>query len=295
MRVTFNQVRDGLDSINTAAEQFAQAQWQVSTGLRIRVPSDDPDAARRAITDQSSIDEVDAYKGVSDSASSRLTALDGALGNIVDKITAALVALQSAQGSTATQAVRDAAAATFDGVRDSIAADINTSFGGVHLFAGTKSDQSPYARVSGAWVYQGTNTQATVDTGNGRSVAIGVDGQAILQGGDAQDVLTLLDSLAAAARNNDAPALLAGVAALNNAANRTSRAQGQVGYDETTIADGEQTLTALKLAGAARLSSDREANMAEAMTRMSKAQTTYQAALGAVAASSKVSLLDYLR
>jgi flagellin-like hook-associated protein FlgL len=35
--------------------------------------------------------------------------------------------------------------------------------------------------------------------------------------------------------------------------------------------------------------------MAEAMTRMSRAQTTYQAALGAVAAASKVSLLDYLK
>ena len=76
MRVTFNQVRDGLTAINTASEQFADAQWQVSTGLRVRQPSDDPVAAQRAINDQASLDEIDAYKSVSDSASSRLVAMD---------------------------------------------------------------------------------------------------------------------------------------------------------------------------------------------------------------------------
>jgi uncharacterized protein YdbL (DUF1318 family) len=114
MRVTFNQMRDGLDAINTAAEQLADAQWQVATGYRVRVPSDDPDAAQRAILEQANMDRLDAYKAVADSASSRLTALDTTLGNIVDKITEALTALQSSLGSTATQPVRDAAAATFE-------------------------------------------------------------------------------------------------------------------------------------------------------------------------------------
>jgi len=295
MRVTFNQVRDGLDAINTASEQFAESQWQVSTGLRVRVPSDDPVSAQRAVGDQASIDEADAYKQTSDSASSRLTAMDSALGNIVDKITEALVALQSAVGSTATQPVRDAAAATFDGVRDAIAADINTTFGNVHLFAGTNSDKAPYARVGGAWTYQGTNTATTVDVSEGRSVSIAADGRSILQGSDPQDLLTMLDSLAAAARSNDSTTLLAGIDSLNAAMQRATRAQSQVGYDENSVSDGELRLSSLRLAATARLKSDREADLAEAMTRMSRAQTTYQSALGAVAAASKVSLMDYLK
>ncbi len=295
MRVTFNQVRDGLTAINTAAEQFAEAQWQVSTGLRVRQPSDDPVLAQRAINDQASIDELDAYKGVSDSASSRLVAMDSTLGNMIEKIQDALVALQRAQGSTATQVVRDGAAATFDGVRDAILVGINSTFGGTHLFSGTNSGQPAYARVAGTWTYQGSNDPVSVGISEGRSVAIAMDGQQILQGSDPQDLLSLVDSLATAARTNDAATLAAGVTALNNAMARATRAQSQVGYDENSIADGESRLSSLKLAATARLSEDRDANMAEAMTRMSKAQITYEAALAAVAKSSKMSLLDYLK
>ncbi len=295
MRVTFNQVRDGLTAINTAAEQFATAQWQVSSGLRVRQPSDDPVAAQRAINDQATVDELDAYKSVSDSASSRLVAMDSSLSNMIEKIQDALVALQSAQGSTATQTVRDAAATTFEGVRDALLADINTTFGGTHLFSGTNSGQPAYAKVAGAWTYQGSTDPMSVGISEGRSVAIAMDGQQILQGSDPQDVLSLVDSLATAARTNDAATLAAGVTSLNNALARAARAQSQVGYDETSISDGESRLSSLKLAATARLSEDRDANMAEAMTRMSKAQITYEASLAAVAKSSKMSLLDYLK
>jgi flagellar hook-associated protein 3 FlgL len=295
MRVTFNQVRDGLDSINTAAEQFAEAQWQVSTGLRVRVPSDDAVAAQRAVGDQASIDEIDGYKAVSDSASSRLSALESALTSIVDQIMQALTAVQSAQGTTATQAVRDNAALTLAGVRDTIAADINGSFAGTHLFSGANSDRPAYVFVAGGWVYQGTASPTTVDVGGDRVVSIAVDGQSILQGSDSQDLLTVLDSLTAAATANDSTALTAGMTTLKAAFDRASRGLSQVGYDQSTVADGNDRLNGLRLAAKARLSSDQDANMAEAMTRMSRAQTTYEAALGAVAAASKVSLLDYLK
>ncbi len=295
MRVTFNQVRDGLAAINTASEQFAEAQWQVSSGLRVRVPSDDPVSAQRAIMDQSAIDELDAYKGVNESASSRLTAMDAALTNIIDRISQALVALQGSMGTTATQTVRDQAAMSFEGIRDALAADINLGFGGTRIFSGTNSSMPAYAKVSGAWTYQGTNTPMTVDVAENRQVTIAMDGQSIMQGSDPSDLLTTLDGLATAARTNDTVTLNTGLTLLNNAFTRATRAQSRVGNDETTVDDTNERLATMRLAAAARLSTDRDANMAEAITRMNKAQTTYQSALGAVAASSKVSLLDYLK
>jgi flagellar hook-associated protein 3 FlgL len=206
-----------------------------------------------------------------------------------------MTAVQSAQGTTATQAVRDAAALTLGGVRDAIAADINGSFAGTRLFAGSSSDRPAYLLVAGGWVYQGTNSPTTVNVDPNRTVTIAMDGQAILQGSASEDVLTVLDSLASAASSNDTAALAAGMDALKAAFGRANHALSQVGYDQSTVADENDRLTSLRLAAKARLSSDQEANMAEAMTRMSRAQTTYQAALGAVAASSKVSLLDYLK
>ena len=295
MRVTFNTIRDGLNSINTAAGQFSEAQWQVSTGLRVRVPSDDPAAAQHAIIDQSTIDQMDLYKSASDSASAKVVAMDSALTDMIDKITKAVVALQSSLGTTATQTVRDEAATSLDGIRDAIAADINSSFGGMRLFSGTNSSVAAYLKSGGTWTYQGTNSSMDVDISENRSVTIAMDGESILKGSDPADLLSTLDSLANAARINDTATLMSGVALLNNAFTRATRAQSLIGNDETTIDDTNQRISDLRLNAQARLSADRDANMAEAMTRMAKSQNTYQAALGAVAAASKVSLLDYIK
>lgn len=295
MRVTFNQLRDGMNAINTAASQLASAQRQVATGKRVQVPSDDPGAAQRSVLDQAAIDEMDAYKNVSDSANSRLSALDSALGDIVDKIAQARTALQSSLGSTATASIREAAASTFESVRDAILSDINTTFGGTHLFGGANTETDPYAKVSGTWTYQGGNTPSTVAIGTSRSVAVTVDGQAVLQGSAAANILSVLDSLATAARANDQTTLAAGADQLSSAFGRATLAQSRVGHDESSVADNAERLSVLRSAAATRLSQATDANMAEALTRMSRAQTTYQAALGAVAATSKVSLMDYLK
>ncbi|MFN7980604.1 MAG: flagellin [Vicinamibacterales bacterium] len=295
MRVTFKQLHGGIDQVNVAASQFTQAQWEVSTGKRLRVPSDDPSGTQRAVLEQSNIDSLDAYSSAAGSASARLTALDTTLGSIGDQISAALTALQSSLGSTATQPVRDAAAATFKGIRDGVASAINSSVDGARLFSGTKSNVASYAQVSGAWTYQGDSQQATVAIDNNRNVGVSVDGQSILKGSDAADVLTTLDNLATAAQNNDQTTLKAGVQLLKNAFDRATRAQSQVGYDESNVAQSTNQIATLRTAAVARLSTAQDTNMAEAITRMAKAQTAYQAALGAVGAASKLSLMDYIR
>ncbi len=66
-------------------------------------------------------------------------------------------------------------------------------------------------------------------------------------------------------------------------------------YDETNVAQSADRMQTLRNAAGARLSAAQDTNMAEAISRMSKAQTAYQAALGAVGASSKLSLMDYIR
>ena len=295
MRVTFNQLHGGVDQINIAAAQFTEAQRQVSTGQRIRTASDDPAGAQQVILEQSNVDALDAYTSASGSASARLSALDSTLGNIGDQLSAAMTALQSSIGSTATQPVRDAAAATFRGIRDGIASAVNTSLDGQHLFGGTASNVAPYAQVSGAWTYQGDGQQAAVAIGSGRTVAVTVDGQSVLKGSDATDVLTLLDGLATAAQTNDSATLQAGVDQLKHAFDRATRAQSQIGYDEASVADVADRTATLRTAADARLSAVKDANMVEAISRMSKAQTAYQAALGAAGAASKMSLMDYIR
>jgi flagellar hook-associated protein 3 FlgL len=295
MRLTFNSIRDGLDAINAASEQFAAAQWQVSSGRRLRTSSDDPVAAQGAVNDQAELGTLDSYRRASDSAVSRLAMLDSVLGDVVDKITQALTAAQSARGSAATPSTRAAASDMLTSLRTSIAGDINTTFNGNYLFSGSKATTTPYVKASGVWTYQGDAVPVTLAVDRSRSVTLAISGQAIMQGSDATDVLSAIDSLAAAAASGDDAALATGTDALNRAFRRANDAQGRVGIEQQSVAEGQTQLATLRLASLAQLSKDQDANAVEAIARMNQAQISYQAALGAVASASKVSLLDYIK
>src|SRR5262245_3469611 len=110
MRVTFNSINDELNAINTASSQFLDAQAQVATGKRVRVPSDDPAAAQGIVNDHGDLASLDAYSQASDSASSRLSLADTVLGDIVDRISEATSTAESVHGTIANQTQRDAAA-----------------------------------------------------------------------------------------------------------------------------------------------------------------------------------------
>jgi len=295
VRVTFNgNFQSGLAAINQAAEQFNQSQWQVATGKRLRAPSDDPAAAQGAIQQQAEIGALDSYSRASNGATARLSVLDSALGDIVDRLTQAMTAAEGVHGSIADQTQRDSASVTLGGIRDAIARDINSTYNGQYVFSGSKSDAQSYLYTAGAWVYQGNATPMTVDVGRGRAVSLAVDGQTILQGTDTTDVLTVLDGLVTATQTGDNTATQTGIDALKRAFDRATRAQSQVGADEASVSDGQQRLASLRLAATTRLSQAQDANLADAITSMNRAQTTYQAALGAVSTAAKVSLLDYL-
>ncbi|OYW02194.1 MAG: hypothetical protein B7X11_03750 [Acidobacteria bacterium 37-65-4] len=108
-------------------------------------------------------------------------------------------------------------------------------------------------------------------------------------------MLTTLENMIVAVTNGDDAAMTAGNDALNRAFDRANQAQGRLGSDESAIADTQIRLVARRTSVDGRRSKLEDANMAEALTRMSQADTAYKAALGAVGSVEKLSLLDYLR
>ncbi len=295
MRVTFRAAYGGIEYVNTAAEQLARARQQVQSGKRLEKASDDPAAMQRAIEGRAEMRAIETYSRTADSATAKLTTLDTTLGAIIDKLQQATVSAVSARGTTATQASREAAALTLEGVRDALAGDLNTTFRGTYVFGGTQATTMPYVKVAGVWTYQGDHTPTRVEVGAGRTVAIAVDGEALAQGADATSVLDELETLIVAVRAGDNVGMGAGIDALGRAFTRATRTQSQIGVDEQSIFEGQLQLTSTRLAVLTRVSKDEDANLADAIADMNRADVAYRAALGAVGAASRTSLLDYLR
>jgi flagellar hook-associated protein 3 FlgL len=143
--------------------------------------------------------------------------------------------------------------------------------------------------------YQGSNNGVQVDIGEGRAITVGLDGEAITRGGDAQDVFETLDALITAVNAGDNDGIGAGIDALQRAFDRAISAQTRVGADMQAIDAQKVRLQQMRQSGAERLSKLEDLNMAEAITQMSHADAAYRASLGAVSSVSRVSLLDYLK
>jgi flagellar hook-associated protein 3 FlgL len=295
MRITFRSLTVGVEAINTAAELFVEAQWQTSTGKRLRSLSTDPTAAERAVVERAELATIDSYTRAGLTATTRLAKLDTTLGDILDQITQAKVAASSARSDAVGASTRTAAATSLRRVRDTVAGDVNTRMDGHYVFSGSRSDVEPYRFVAGAWVYQGDTTEVTAEVDRGRSVLRTMDARRILQGSDAADLLTDLDSLAEAVEAGDTAGIDAGMAALDRAFARVSVALSHVGHDQVGVEESAARLRDQRTASEARLAGHENVDMAEAITRMTNARTAYEAALAAVGARSQRSLLDYLR
>lgn len=295
MRIIFDVVRDGLASINTASRQLGEAQRQLATGKRILGAGDDPLAAQQAVGEHAALGAIDAYSRTNSSASARLAAVDNILASLGNKLTAANVAASSARGTNVDPGARAAAAAEVRSLRDGILADINSTFQGTYLFAGTAVNQPAYVQSGSAWSYQGNSSVVQVEVDRGRRVSISFDGRAILQGSDTTDVLSSLDAVAAAIEAGDNAAIGTGIAAIERAFSRTQRAVGTLGADERSLDEAGVRLSALRVAANARRSSLEDVNLAEAVSRMTQAETAYNATLTAVSSAERQSLLDYLR
>jgi flagellar hook-associated protein 3 FlgL len=298
MRIAFQTgFRDTIADIQRTSEQMADAQRQVSTGRRLDVPSDDPSATTGAIGERARLGTIDRYVRSADSATSRLSVIDTVLSEIVSKLTAAQTAAASSIGDTASPEQRAAAAQDLASIRDQLVEDLNTQVGGVFVFAGSASTTKPFTQNADGTVnaYQGDNSTVTVDIDRAKSVQATFDGEALTQGSDSTDLFTVIEDLRTAILASDTPTIENGFAALKRAFGRATNMQAQVGAGEASLEDQRSRLSTQKLGAQARLSKFEDANMAEAISAMNRAEIGYRAALGAAATIRRVSLLDYLQ
>jgi len=295
MRVTFRAAYGGHEYLEVTGDQMARARQQVLSGKRLEKASDDPAAMQRSVEGRAEIATLESYSRTADSAMAKLQTIDITLSSIVDNLTRATVAVSSVRGSVPTQAQRDAAALTLEGIRDSLVANLNQTVRGAYVFSGSESTTQPFVQVAGVWTYQGDTTPITVDIGATETVDIGVDGLALAQGSDPTNILNDLEALITAVRTNDGAGMTTGAAAIDRAFQRATRTQSGVGVDEKAVEDRQAQITVTRLAAVTRVSRDEDADLAYAISAMTRAQTAYEAALGAIGTASRTSLLDYLR
>ncbi|MEC4765846.1 flagellar hook-associated protein FlgL [Halomonas sp. CUBES01] len=143
-------------SMNRQQSDFLQVSQQIASGRRVVNPSDDPQAASRAVGVDQAKAVTEQYGDSRVSARNSLAQTESVLNSVSDAITSAKTLLIQASSDTLSDVDRESVASELKGVYETMLGQANATDGnGRYLFGGYNDSNPPYVKQGDAAVYQG--------------------------------------------------------------------------------------------------------------------------------------------
>ena len=184
MRVSNDTLRSAfLAALDDARRRVVETQHQVSTGLRINSPSDDPVAAARVAHLDASLARLDQYQANAVFARNQLGLEEEALSEAIGHLQRIRELTLQANNGSASSGDRQVIASEIRQHRDGLLALANTTdVDGRHLFSGYREAATPFTvGAGGSVVYNGDQGQRTLQISDSRFVAINDSGADVFQ------------------------------------------------------------------------------------------------------------------
>lgn len=309
MRVTNTMlINNMVYNINQNLKTMEKLQYQLATGKKFRVPSDDPIGASKSLKFNTDISKLEQYKRNAEDALSWLDDTEAALGEINEVLKRAYeLAVQAAngtyEGDDLTKIKEE-----IDQLKEHLMQIANTTYAGRHIFSGYKTDQPLLIEKDGKIVYNdvfvgdlalkedevfeynvGLSEKIDVNIVGIKVFGVGVVGEFgdfennfSGRKGDAGDSVTLIDvfnKFSQALENSDADELQNAISNLQASMKQISSVRAEVGAKMNRL-----QLTTKKLDSQINnvkelLSYNEDVDVAEAMMNLSMAQNVYVSSL----------------
>jgi len=299
MRVTQGLMVDrALNDLRAQVRRLLELQEELSTGLRVNDPSDDPLAARRAVNIRTQIGRDEQYLTNISSAGPQLlesvTVIQGALSNLQR---ARELTLQGASG-TYSQLQLDEIAIEIDEILEAALMEGNHQANGRFVFGGTRTLEKPFVETRDAdgqitaVAYEGNDEYIRIAVADNSLVRINEPGSRVF--GSTQDVFQMLIDIRDNLNAGDQASLQTRLSELSDAEEQLLISMAQIGATQNRL----ERLTfntedfVQQLQGA--LSDNIDADYAETVLNLNAESNAYQAALQAAARVIQPSLLDFV-
>lgn len=295
------------------AQQLARMQKlseDISTGKRVRKPSDDPIAASRGLAIRALRAGVAQHKINIDDAKDWLSATERALMKAQEVFENAADAALRAGNSTLSDDERRALAQDVDGLISELVDLANTQYDGRYIFAGLKTLTRPFVLTKNAGTpsytvtYEGADGSKQIEVEPGTTMQVNTNGgEAFMQGiaeAGGRNVFQILVALRDHLLAGDASAtfqddIASDIAATQAAQDRIMNLVTGIGAKVRRLDRASMKLSQDEVELEALLSNTEDADVFKAITDLQLQETVYRAALGAAAGIMQTSLLDYLR
>jgi flagellar hook-associated protein 3 FlgL len=276
--------------IAAARTRDVAAQDQLSTGVRVVHPWDDPAAAGRAAAHQMAQDRYGGIVTEIGRGNSELTSIDGGLSDVNSALTRANELATQLSNDTYSAADRAAAAPEVQGLFASVVATLNRQVGGRYVFGGFKDGAPPFD-ATGNYVGDTNVRQVEIAPDVWQNVSVRAD-TTIKGVGGGVDVLTTLSNLSTALSTNDTTTIRASIDLLTTAISQVSTARSTVGADQATLDSASTALSAAKDDETTQLGTEVNADPFTAASNLQLADTALQASITAATKNGQQSLLD---
>jgi flagellar hook-associated protein 3 FlgL len=293
------QTQSFLDGMNRIQQREAQAQLELTTGIRINFVSDAPDQISGLLSVRSDIarntqigQNLASVKTETDTAES---AVSGAV-SLVERA-------QSLGTEGATDLVsadtRQQLAQELGSVLTQLVNTANTTVGGRYIFSGDSDQTQPYSidltQTNPISAYAGTAATRQVESADGSTFAVAESAQDIFDApGSNDNVFMAISNLRSALLNNDSAGVNTALSQVNSADTYLNNQLAFYGTVQDRVASAinysSQYDTQLKT----QLSAIQDADETQSIIDLNQAQTQQQAALAAEGQIPRTSLFNFL-
>ncbi len=298
MRVTNTMlINNMVYNINQNLKTMEKLQYQLATGKKFRVPSDDPIGASKSLKFNTDISKLEQYKRNAEDALSWLDDTEAALGEINEVLKRAYeLAVQAAngtyEGDDLTKIKEE-----IDQLKEHLMQIANTTYAGRHIFSGYKTDQPLLTKdEDGNIVYNIDLEQKEIfqyNVGLAEKIDVNIVGIKVFGVGEGTDynydgdvvssstpaLIDVFNKFSQALENSDADELQNAISNLQASMKQISSVRAEVGAKMNRL-----QLTTKKLDSQINnvkelLSYNEDVDVAEAMMNLSMAQNVYVSSL----------------
>jgi len=298
-----------INSINPSADNFLvdinrlearaeRAQRQLSSGLRVSQPSDDP-------VQVSNILQISSAVARNDQIGANLNLVKAEVDGASQTLSTAVATLEKisvlgTQGANFDQTAETRAglASEVQDLLQQLVVAANAAVGGRYVFSGDSDQTQPYAldltTATGVTAYAGSAATRQVEDPRGGTFPISQTAQQIFDAPGAANVFGAVNSLRVALLANDQAGVTAAVGALTAAHDHLGQSLSYYGSIQNEVDDGISDVKTIGLRLTTNLSALRDTDLTGASIELNDAKVSLDAAFSARAKVPRTSLFDFL-
>lgn len=290
MRIT-----DGITSRNILAniamlnERLERASDQVSSGEKISTLHDSPSGSTEMLRLGQQLTQIDQYQANAENGSFFLNVTDSTLNSLYNLVTSVFTRGSAAANSSNDAGTLAALAAEIRSQRDQIFSLANTQVRGRYIFAGANVLTPAYALTGDNATYQGDVEVNKIDIGSSLQVQANIPGSAVFD-----QVFASITALLTAVDSGDQNAIKSALGQFSGALGTLNQVRSRLGVDLDKLQDVATTRQELRSNLKARQSAINDADMAEAISDVTRTQTALEATMSVGALLGRKNLMDYL-